>query len=285
MEEEIVLMEENDIEEIDIEEENYSGKPYILPIASKDILGGIKVGKNLTIDENGILNAQAGGGSLDVDLTDYAKKNELPTKISQLENDSNFINQIKTINGQSLEGTGDIVIESGSGIIEGDSVPINAIFEYEGNSVPEGYIEVEDVKTNERNIMTTTIEQYHTIANTNQYERLILISQEKIGNKLSTSNGHIIIGKGVNYIMIGWYIQFQRISATGLKYSKLQINNQDVDKLLCAKTMTQGQRDDIVRLPSLLKVKEGDIISLLIYATQNDQITPDRTGITVEVVG
>ena len=63
MEEEIVLMEENDIEEINIEEENYSGKPYELPIASKDVLGGIKVGENLTITEDGTLNAQAGGNN------------------------------------------------------------------------------------------------------------------------------------------------------------------------------------------------------------------------------
>jgi hypothetical protein len=65
MEEEIVLMEENDIEEINIEEENYSGKPYVLPIASKDVLGGIKVGKNLEIEEDGTLNAQTGGGSIE----------------------------------------------------------------------------------------------------------------------------------------------------------------------------------------------------------------------------
>ena len=63
MEEEIVLIEENDVEEISIEEENYSGKPYELPIASKDVLGGIKVGENLTIDEDGTLNAQAGGSN------------------------------------------------------------------------------------------------------------------------------------------------------------------------------------------------------------------------------
>lgn len=37
--------------------------PYTLPIASADTLGGIKVGNNLTIDEDGTLNAQAGGGT------------------------------------------------------------------------------------------------------------------------------------------------------------------------------------------------------------------------------
>lgn len=35
--------------------------PYSLPIASDSVLGGIKVGENLTIDENGILSASGGG--------------------------------------------------------------------------------------------------------------------------------------------------------------------------------------------------------------------------------
>ena len=38
------------------------GSGYILPIASSEKLGGIKVGENLTITEDGTLNAQAGGG-------------------------------------------------------------------------------------------------------------------------------------------------------------------------------------------------------------------------------
>lgn len=33
---------------------------YELPIASESVLGGIKVGDNLTIDEDGTLNAKAG---------------------------------------------------------------------------------------------------------------------------------------------------------------------------------------------------------------------------------
>ena len=143
MEEEIIIIEDDDIEEIEIEEENYSGKPYELPIASADVLGGIKVGENLTIDEDGTLNATGeitgeykeidptvpahvkaitekqiakwDNGTGNVDLTDYAKKTDVPTKTSQLTNDSNFINSIKTINGQSLLGEGDIEISGGSG--------------------------------------------------------------------------------------------------------------------------------------------------------------------------
>lgn len=39
------------------------GSGYILPVATSEKLGGIKVGENLTITEDGVLNAQAGGGS------------------------------------------------------------------------------------------------------------------------------------------------------------------------------------------------------------------------------
>ena len=39
------------------------GSGYILPVATSEKLGGIKVGENLTITEDGTLNAQAGGGS------------------------------------------------------------------------------------------------------------------------------------------------------------------------------------------------------------------------------
>ena len=39
------------------------GGDYTLPVASKDTLGGIKVGANLTIEEDGTLNATASGGS------------------------------------------------------------------------------------------------------------------------------------------------------------------------------------------------------------------------------
>ena len=39
------------------------GSSYALPIASNSVLGGIKVGANLSIDGNGVLNAAAGGGA------------------------------------------------------------------------------------------------------------------------------------------------------------------------------------------------------------------------------
>lgn len=53
---------------------------------------------------------------IDNKLTSYAQTSSIPTKTSQLDNDSNFINQhqsIKTINNQSLVGTGNIAISQG----------------------------------------------------------------------------------------------------------------------------------------------------------------------------
>ena len=49
---------------------------YTLPIASADTLGGIKVGENLSIDENGVLSA-SGGGSETVEEVDIPTNGEI----------------------------------------------------------------------------------------------------------------------------------------------------------------------------------------------------------------
>ena len=74
-----------------------------LPIATESVLGGIKVGENLTIEADGTLNAddqtityEAGEG---IDITDetisidetVALKEEIPTNVSELINDANYI--------------------------------------------------------------------------------------------------------------------------------------------------------------------------------------------------
>lgn len=52
-----------EIDSLDVRVEALEDKPdYTLPIASATTLGGIKIGENLEITEDGTLNAQAGGG-------------------------------------------------------------------------------------------------------------------------------------------------------------------------------------------------------------------------------
>jgi len=79
-----------------------------IPIASTNTLGGIKVGANLTIEADGTLNAQAGGG--------------------------------------------------GAGVISGDTLPIGAIVNYDGDIVPQGYEKVAD----SLNVFSTTEQRVGT---------------------------------------------------------------------------------------------------------------------------
>ena len=71
---------------------------------------------------------------IDNKLSSYAQTSDIPTKVSQLDNDSNFINQhqsIKTINNQSLVGTGNIAIS------QGEYNKINTISVNSTNQVPD----------------------------------------------------------------------------------------------------------------------------------------------------
>lgn len=68
----------------------------------------------------------------------YATKDEIPivpTKVSELENDANYISQIKTINGQSLIGDGNIEISGGgeSGLIS-DAPADNKLYGRKNNN-------------------------------------------------------------------------------------------------------------------------------------------------------
>ena len=136
--------------------EAINGAKYTLPTASTDTLGGIKVGAGLSSTGDGILSATGGGVADSVawenvvgrptnlsqftndsgfitsddlpDLSDYALKSEIPdisdlaTKTEVAAKQDKLVSgtNIKTINGTSLLGSGNIVIEAsgGSGIID-----------------------------------------------------------------------------------------------------------------------------------------------------------------------
>ena len=86
---------------------------YNLPIATSDTLGGIKVGAGLSINsETGVLSASGGGTADSVDwanitskpdfktvatsgsYNDLTDKPTIPTRVSELENDSNYITSV-----------------------------------------------------------------------------------------------------------------------------------------------------------------------------------------------
>lgn len=79
---------------------------YTLPIASANTLGGIKVGQNLSIDQNGVLSATGGGGgasSLD-DLTDVDITSPLDGQVLKY-NNGEWVNGADTGGTQAVELT------------------------------------------------------------------------------------------------------------------------------------------------------------------------------------
>ena len=100
---------------------------YTLPNASATVLGGIKVGTNLSIDANGVLSANDTNVSFTeisnkptnlsgYGITDAYTKTQVDSLIPNISTKQDVLvsgTNIKTINGQSVLGSGDITIEAG----------------------------------------------------------------------------------------------------------------------------------------------------------------------------
>ena len=95
----------------------------LMKLSGSDIVTALAV-----ISRNGTYNAILTDNQLitQYDLNGYAQSSDIPTKTSQLTNDSGYLTEhqsIKTINGESIVGTGDLTIQAGSaGGLEYESV-------------------------------------------------------------------------------------------------------------------------------------------------------------------
>lgn len=69
---------------------------YILPTASADTIGGIKVGAGLSIN-NGVLSANGGGTADSIDWSNVQNRPTIPSKTSDLTNDSGFISDVSNL--------------------------------------------------------------------------------------------------------------------------------------------------------------------------------------------
>ena len=88
-----------------------------LPIASDSVLGGIKVGQNLTIEADGTLNAQAVPTKTSdlINDSNFATVSQIPTKTSDITNDSGFITKddIPEVPVATTTTAGKVIVGSG----------------------------------------------------------------------------------------------------------------------------------------------------------------------------
>jgi hypothetical protein len=209
--------------------------PYKLPIASKDVLGGIKVGNNLTIDEEGRLNAQASSG---------------------------------------------------------DTLPINSIFAYDGDDIPEGYEEVEGIEIGGSGYTPSLMSLQLTTKQGfpgNTYTKINFNSVVNVGEKLIFEDNGVKIGKGVKYVKVS-AIGNPITEKTGNAYLRI-VKNQLSDPntiVWVFEKVTSAWGVVVLALPpKLVEVEEGDILYAYVYGegyTTVGQGQGAEMSMTVEVI-
>lgn len=98
---------------------------------------------NITIESNPSEGGETYTAGTNIEITEDKVINNLLTNVSQLTNDSGYINQTKTVNGESIIGEGNILIGADNTAFI-DPVPVSSIFDYDGDTVPDGFEQVDD---------------------------------------------------------------------------------------------------------------------------------------------
>lgn len=166
-------------------------------------------------------NVSFGGGQIDltsyvkktdlisyarkIDLTSYAKKTDLPTKVSQLENDSNFISSIPEVSSLILTSP------------NGSKFKITVSDDGQLTTTPSSYtnyIYNEDTFTNPANGTVPFASTYYYTSNHTTKE-VPETGVLKISNRNEGENGSVLIrhGRGDGNV---YYIQFKIKSETGI---------------------------------------------------------------------
>lgn len=181
-------------------------------------------------------------------LTEHQSLDHLQEKLKSGEN-------IKTINGNSILGSGNITIEGGNGGITeipiasettlggikvganltikedgtlnanassnggtgADDVPINTIVEYDGTTIPDGWEEVE-----EKSIITAYSTQNVSMS---AGETLSFDNATIVGSKFALKNGKIKIGSGVSKVKLTGQIWYYPHSTTRQWFTMNQNTN------------------------------------------------------------
>lgn len=135
-----------------------------------------------------------------------------------------------------------------------------------------------------KHLITATISTDKTL--TSGDVPLTLVNEITIGNKLSISNGGIVIGSGVNHILISMKVQYaDMVSSTNSRYAKIKKSGTEV---IASRTASPNNTNglSVVITPTLLAVSENDVITASVQGVANDVIRSGATwtNVTIEVI-
>lgn len=144
-------------------------------------------------------------------------------------------------------------------------------------------------KSLEKNIITVGISETKVIEKDNTNELLALNAEYiKIGNKLTLSDGKIIIGKGINYVRISgqvFYSVAKAITRHALRICKNTHSNVVGFNTIMSQIATSNNCCPTIT-SIIVPVTEGDKILALVSGAVGDAVSGANatTYITVEVV-
>lgn len=215
-------------------------------------------------------------------LTNYMLTTDINTALGNKQDTLISGTNIKTINNNSLLGSGDITISGGTPTdvqINGTSIvsnnTANIITESAYNSSTNKIATINDLP--QRNIINAkpstdinlTAGIYNDINN--------LIATNTVGNGLTISNGKIKIGSGITNIKVTTSIG---INATDMVYSYLTKNGYNDGNWIVSYSNIYG---NIIR-NDFISVNENDLISFNVYTANGGTIANNRTNIIIEAL-
>lgn len=203
-------------------------------------------------DGNGIFTQSDGQGGYIVkpilynSVVNYplAAKSDIPTNVSDLTNDAGYIDSsyhdsskqdtlvsgtnIKTINNESLLGSGNITISGGG----------------------------------TKNILKASLTSDYTISSTGEKKLTLATNNYQDGSALSISNGGIKIGAGITKVKVSGSVYFSASTNAGDSLRAVIKQNSDTVGISFARAGTNGTYETRSIVPVPITVQENDIIYL-----------------------
>ena len=173
------------------------------------------------------------------DMSDYALKSEIPvvpTNVSSFINDAGYLTEhtpLKTINGQTISGSGNIVIEgSGTSVTVDENLDPTSTNPVENKTIVEALNGLNESKLDASAYTPTDLSNYY--------------NKQEVNNLIPTSNSGLT--NDAHYITSGDSV-FNNYATTANTYTKTEVNN----KFWCG---TQQEYDTLVN-------KENGVLYLI----------------------